>query len=70
MAKATKKEKAERGRPVQEDSKRSRLKSGELAKLCVLIPTELRDKLKVDAAGGTNGDMSDILTELLQTRYE
>jgi len=55
-----------RGRKRKADSKRSRLASGELSKLSVLIPAELHTALSVMAAKDKDRDMSDIVTGLLQ----
>lgn len=55
-----------RGRKKRADSKRSRLASGELSKLSVLVPSELHIALNVMAAKDPNKDMSDIVTEILR----
>ena len=55
-----------RGRKKKIDSKRSRLASGELSKLSVLVTTELHVALNVMAAKDPSRDMSDIVTEILK----
>ena len=55
-----------RGRKKRADSKRSRLASGELSKLSVLIPAELHTALSVMAAKDKSKDVSDIVTAILQ----
>lgn len=55
-----------RGRKKSVDSKRSKLASGELSKMSVLIPAEIHTELAVMAAKDKTRDMSDIVTEILQ----
>lgn len=54
------------GRPIDPNSKRERLKRGELFKLAVTIPTELHQKLIEKAAKEPDKDMSDVVTEILK----
>ena len=58
------------GRPVDPNSKRERLKRGELFKLTVTIPNDLHQKLVVKAATEPDKDMSDIVTDLLNQHLQ
>jgi len=53
------------GRPKLSSSKRSRIDSGELIKLCVTVDSDIHKQLATMAFFDDERDMSDIVNELL-----